>query len=66
MDHTLQAFQYENQSSPKLFKGKVYGCHLGEFSNTSFVVFWAERVNYYSKLKTLQLTAKLICVNILV
>ena len=29
---------------PNCLKGK-YGYHLGEFSNTSFVVFGAERVN---------------------
>ena len=43
IDHTLQAIQYEKVNSPCL-KGK-YGYHyLGEFSNTLFVVFGAERV----------------------
>ena len=36
-DHKLEALQCEN-FFPKLLKGK-YGYHLGEFSNTSFVVF---------------------------
>ena len=43
IDHTLQAIQYEKLNSPKLFKRKD-GYHLGKFSNTSFVVFGAERV----------------------
>ena len=41
-DHIVQAFQYEKRHFPKLFKGK-YGHHLGDFSNTSFFVFGAER-----------------------
>ena len=44
IDHTLQAIQYEKLNAHKLLKGK-YIYHLGEFRNTSFVVFGAERVN---------------------
>ena len=48
IDHTLQAIQYEKKKSPKLFKrtGRIGYC-LGQLSNTSFVVFGAERVEIY-------------------
>ena len=42
-DHTLQATKYEKLSSPKLFKRKAW-ISFRRISNTSFVVFGAEKV----------------------